>query len=260
MTSRYVKSLRAPLRNLLAVPIMHDRKVIGVVEVYNKIPQGKAGAEGFSRDDQQILQGVSEHMAIAMMKLNLIQYDALTGLLRPDPFFEKVLQKVNAPGQRRREQGGRALVMGDVDWFKAYNDRNGHEAGNRLLRELAHVLKLSIREEDLLCRYGGEEFLILLPGCNGSETRDKAERLRETVARAPVDTPAGILNITMSVGGVATADWPDDTANQILQMADLALYRAKEQGRNRTVIAGAAEHEEAHHASLELSSRCSQKS
>ena len=182
MTPRYVESLRAPLRSLLAVPIMHDRKVIGVVEVYNRMPQGKAEPGGFSRDDRQILQGISEHMAIAMMKLNLIQYDALTGLLRPEPFFEKVLQKVNALAKRRREEGGRALVMGDVDWFKAYNDRNGHEAGNRLLRELAHVLKLSIREEDLLCRYGGEEFLFSLAGVKGlDEATVLTDRIRKNV-------------------------------------------------------------------------------
>jgi diguanylate cyclase (GGDEF)-like protein len=182
MTKRYNEFLKAPLKNLLAVPIMHSRKVIGVVEVYNKTVQGRTNADGFSREDQQILQGISEHMAIAMMKLNLIQYDALTGLLRPEPFFDKVLQKVNAPGKRRREEGGLALVMGDVDWFKNYNDRNGQEVGNRLLRELAHVLKLSIREEDLLCRYGGEEFLFFLTGVKGpDEAAVLTERIRKNV-------------------------------------------------------------------------------
>jgi diguanylate cyclase (GGDEF)-like protein len=182
MSKRYAEFMRTPLRNLLAVPIMHNRKVIGVVEVYNKMDQGKIPAEGFSRQDQQILQGISEHMAIAMTKLNLIQYDALTGLLRPDPFVEKVLQKVNALGKRRSEEGGFALVMGDVDWFKNYNDRNGHEAGNRLLRELAHVLKLSIREEDLLCRYGGEEFLFFLRGAQDvHEAFLLTERIRRNV-------------------------------------------------------------------------------
>jgi diguanylate cyclase (GGDEF)-like protein len=182
LTKRYTEYLRAPLKSLLAVPIMHSRKVIGVVEVYNKTVEGKANADGFSREDQQILQGISEHMAIAMMKLNLIQYDALTGLLRPEPFLEKVLQKVNALGKRRREEGGLALVMGDVDWFKNYNDRNGHEAGNRLLRELAHVLKLSIREEDLLCRYGGEEFLFFLTGVESpGEAAVLTERIRKNV-------------------------------------------------------------------------------
>ncbi|TFG57539.1 MAG: sensor domain-containing diguanylate cyclase, partial [Candidatus Aminicenantes bacterium] len=164
LSKRYTAFLKSPLKNLLGVPIMHGRKVIGVLEVYNKTAAGKAIPEGFTREDQQILRGLSEHTAIAMAKLNLIQFDPLTGLLRPEPFFEKVLQKVNALSKRRREEGSMALVMGDVDWFKAYNDRNGHEAGNKLLRELAHVLKLSIREEDLICRYGGEEFLFFLKG------------------------------------------------------------------------------------------------
>jgi diguanylate cyclase (GGDEF)-like protein len=182
MAKRYTEFLKAPLKNLLAVPIMHSRKVIGVVEVYNKTVPGKTNADGFSREDQQILEGISEHMAIAMMKLNLIQYDALTGLLRPEPFFEKVLQKVNALGKRRQEAGDLALVMGDVDWFKNYNDRNGQEAGNRLLRELAHVLKLSIREEDLLCRYGGEEFLFFLTGVKSpDEAAVLTERIRKNV-------------------------------------------------------------------------------
>ncbi len=169
MSRRYAEHLKTPLKSLMAVPIMHDNVVIGVVEVYNKMAAGGPGRDGFTRQDQEILRGLSEHIAIAMAKLNLIQYDALTGLLRPDPFFEKVLQKVNSRSKRRTEEGAYALAMGDVDWFKNYNDRNGHEAGNKLLRELAGILKLSIREEDLLCRYGGEEFLFLLTGVESLE-------------------------------------------------------------------------------------------
>jgi diguanylate cyclase (GGDEF)-like protein len=236
LTRRYVESLRAPLRSLLAVPIMHDRKVIGVVEVYNKMAQGKPGPESFTRDDQQILQGISEHMAIAMMKLNLIQYDALTGLLRPEPFFEKVLQQANALGKRRREEGGRALVMGDVDWFKAYNDRNGHEAGNRLLRELAHVLKLSIREEDLLCRYGGEEFLFFLAGVKGlDEATVLTDRIRKNVEDHYFESqefqPQN--NLTMSFGVTVFPPHEPDRAltredlKKLAAEADQALAEAK---------------------------------
>ena len=169
LTQRYVEHLKTPLRSLMGVPIMSDTEVIGVVEVYNKIPGSKAARPGFSREDQEVLRGLSEHIAIAMTKLNLIQYDALTGLLRPDPFFERVIQKIHSQGKRRREEGAYALVMGDVDWFKNFNDRNGHEAGNKLLRELAGVMKLSIREDDLLCRYGGEEFLFFLTGVESLE-------------------------------------------------------------------------------------------
>ena len=225
MTKRYTEFLRAPLKNLLTVPIMHSRKVIGVVEVYNKTVQGKTHNDGFSREDLQILQGISEHMAIAMTKLNLIQYDALTGLLRPEPFFDKVLQKIKALGKRRREEGGLALVMGDVDWFKAYNDRNGHEAGNRLLRELAHVLKLSIREEDLLCRYGGEEFLFFLTGVNSlDEAAVLTDRIRKNVEDHYFDfqefQPRN--NLTMSFGVTV---FPKDKADQPLAMTKTDLKR-----------------------------------
>jgi diguanylate cyclase (GGDEF)-like protein len=115
-------------------------------------------------------------------------------------------------------------------------------------------MQTDVQPHDAGGRDGDEEFLVLLPGCNGSDTGEKAERLRDAISREPIQTPAGTLGVLMSVGGVAAADWPRGTANQILQMADSVLYRAKGGGRNRTVMAGAVEHQEAHPPSLDLSS------
>jgi diguanylate cyclase (GGDEF)-like protein len=238
LSPRYRELLKTEPKSLLAVPIMHDRKVIGVVEVYDKTASGSVGVQPFSREDQQILQSLSEHMAIAMTKLNLIQYDALTGLLRPDPFFEKVIQKVNALSQRRKEEGIVALVMGDVDWFKAYNDRNGHEEGNKLLRELAQVLKNSIREDDLLCRYGGEEFLFFLTGLKND---DAAAHLTERIRRNVEDHVFEYQefqperNLTMSFGITVFPGRRDDQPVRLTKAdlkrlageADLALAEAK---------------------------------
>ena len=242
LSKRYTSLLKAAPRSLLGVPIMHGPKVIGVLEVTNKTAAGQPVPEGFSREDQQILRGLSDHMAIAMAKLNLIQYDPLTGLLRPEPFFEKVLQKINGLSKRRREEGAMALVMGDVDWFKAYNDRNGQEAGNRLLRELGHVLKLAIREEDLICRYGGEEFLFFLMGVKGVEEASLlTDRIRKSVEDHYFELqefqPRG--NLTMSFGVTV---FPKNFSEQPALMtrselkrlageADLALAEAKGKAR-----------------------------
>jgi diguanylate cyclase (GGDEF)-like protein len=238
LSKRYTTFLKTPPKSLLGVPIMHGPKVIGVLEVYNKKAAGRPAPEGFTRGDQQILRGLSEHMAIAMAKLNLIQYDPLTGILRPEPFFEKVLQKVNALGKRRREEGAMALVMGDVDWFKAYNDRNGHEAGNRLLRELSHVLKLSIREEDLICRYGGEEFLFFLMGVKTvEEAALLTDRIRKNVEDHYFDLQEfqPRSNLTMSFGVTVFPKHEGEQAGPLTKAelkrlageADLAMAEAK---------------------------------
>ena len=161
---------------------MHDNDVIGVIEVYNKILPKDSNREGFTREDQQIMRTLSEHISLAITKLNLIQYDALTSLLRPDPFFENVVHQIESQRKRRGEMESYAMVMGDVDWFKDYNDRNGHEVGNKLLRELANVLKSSIRDQDLICRYGGEEFLFFLTGLkNLEEACLLTERIKKNI-------------------------------------------------------------------------------
>ncbi|MDH4218193.1 MAG: diguanylate cyclase [Candidatus Aminicenantes bacterium] len=238
LSRRYVEDLRSPLRSLLCVPIMHAQEAIGVLEVYNKIGRDRPKRPGFTAEDEQIMLKFCEHISIAITKLNLIQYDALTGLLRPDPFFDKVIQKLKLDRKRHQEGSSFAMVMGDVDWFKNYNDRNGHEAGNRLLRELAAVLNSSIREEDLLCRYGGEEFLFFLSGISSEEEAiGFTERIRKNTEAHYFENQEfqPNNNLTMSFGVTffskdRVKSWDGASKNNLKKLAneaDLALAEAK---------------------------------
>jgi two-component system cell cycle response regulator len=177
-------------------------------------------------------------------------HDALTGLWNRGTILETLDREVS---RSRREGASLGVVIGDLDHFKSVNDNYGHLAGDDVLREATRRMQASVRFYDAVGRYGGEEFLVLLPGCGALETADKAEQLRAAVEQQPMETPCGPLRITMSLGGVATANWPDDNANQVLQMADAALYHAKEEGRNRVAMAGVADHVEARQPSLEFS-------
>ncbi|MCJ7583010.1 MAG: diguanylate cyclase [Candidatus Aminicenantes bacterium] len=234
---RYSSQLEYKLNNLFCTPIMHDQEVIGVLEVYNKLGSADSSSD-FSEEDKQILKKLCEHISIAITKLNLIQYDALTGLLRPEPFFEKVILKLKQERNRRKEDSLFSLVMGDVDWFKNFNDKKGHSAGNQLLRKLAHLLKSSMREEDLLCRYGGEEFLFFLTSI---KSREEAyiitERLRRKVSehyfegqeiqpRQNLTMSFGITNFTKEK--FTTLDSITKNAlKKIADEADMALAVAK---------------------------------
>jgi two-component system cell cycle response regulator len=133
-----------------------------------------------------------------------------------------------------------ALLVIDIDYFKAVNDVHGHDAGDDVLREFATRLKKSIRGIDLACRYGGEEFVVVMPETDMAVTAIVAERIRRRIAGEPFAIRAGAaaLDVTISVG-LAALSGVSDTAPQILKRADQALYRAKRDGRNR-VVADAA--------------------
>lgn len=241
MSKRYLEHFMPSLRSMMCLPIMHDNEVIGVIEAYNKILSKDSNHEGFTKEDQQIMRTLSEHLSLAITKLNLIQYDALTGLLRPDPFFENVIHKLESQKKRRGERESYALVMGDVDWFKNYNDRNGHEMGNKLLRELANVLKSSTRDQDLICRYGGEEFLFFLTGLkNLEEACLFTERIKKNIEEHYFEfqefQPRN--NLTMSFGITYFTMGRFDSLESITQNdlktiineANMALAKAKGKG------------------------------
>jgi diguanylate cyclase (GGDEF)-like protein len=128
-----------------------------------------------------------------------------------------------------------SVVIVDLDHFKRINDTYGHGAGDVLLREAARRLRSVLRSHDSLGRYGGEEFLLVLPGCSEGDAWDVAERARTAIASAPVTTGDLVLPMTASFGLASVAE-PDEDPDDLIERADRALYRAKAGGRNRVEV------------------------
>jgi two-component system, cell cycle response regulator len=123
------------------------------------------------------------------------------------------------------------VVLLDVDHFKKVNDTHGHETGDCVLKEVVARLSHSLRKYDGIGRYGGEEFLLVIPGCDMATTSRRADEIRSLIANTPISTPHGMTNVTVSMG-VTVADSCLDSET-LLRNADSALYQAKRNGRNR---------------------------
>jgi len=132
-----------------------------------------------------------------------------------------------------------AVLMADLDHFKQVNDTYGHLVGDAVLQEVARRLMATVRSYDFVGRYGGEEFLIILPGCNHSDLMAGAERLRRTIADRPIETSAGELAMTLSLGCVSARSDGEglQSCTALLRSADTALYAAKAGGRNQVAVA-----------------------
>lgn len=158
--------------------------------------------------------------------------DALTGLLNRR--FLGDSSETLASGILRRD-AHMGVLMADIDFFKQVNDTYGHEVGDKILKRVAQTLRESIRRSDVIVRYGGEEFLILLIDVKSDAVKATAEKVRKAVETATFKIPGGVLKKTISIG---VSLFPDDTENfwQCVKYADVALYKAKEAGRNRVVV------------------------
>jgi diguanylate cyclase (GGDEF)-like protein len=156
-------------------------------------------------------------------------HDALTGILNRGAILEILL---NEFARSRRDRKPVGVILADIDHFKNVNDTQGHPTGDIVLRQTAQTIRSVIRSYDAVGRYGGEEFLIVIPGCDLSLSKQKAEQIRLAVSAAPVQTTGGgSVIVTLSLGVVSTC--APDNGQEVLEVADMALYRAKREGRNR---------------------------
>jgi diguanylate cyclase (GGDEF)-like protein len=197
--------------------------------------------EGLGSEDRLVLQAVASQLAVAVdnsllykLTKRLAITDELTGLYN----YRYLQQRLEDEIERARRFGRSvALLMIDADDFKQFNDTHGHIAGDRALAELGGVVRGQVREIDVVCRYGGEEFSVVLPETDEAGAFVVAEKVREAVAAhsfADVDGVRGHA-LTISIG-VAAYPGSSSDRDELLRQADEALYQAKSHGRNRVVL------------------------
>lgn len=175
-----------------------------------------------------------ERLLVASRELeDLALHDSLTGVLNRRA-FDRALADAWHTGAARRERLG--LLMIDVDHFKRFNDRYGHQAGDECLRRVAHACAACVRGGDLFARYGGEEFAAVVPNATMDDLDSIARRMRIAVAELGIehDAPAG--HVTLSIGGAAKAASDVRSEQGLVELADAALYQAKERGRDQVVL------------------------
>lgn len=156
--------------------------------------------------------------------------DGLTKVFNHRYFQEQLKREVS---RSTRHGGELSLVLLDIDHFKRFNDTYGHQQGDIVLRELAQVLQGSIRSCDVLARYGGEEFAIIMPDCPKKVCANAAERLRKAIETHDISGQEEVLKVTISMGVSSVKEDKIETPAELISGADQALYRAKENGRNR---------------------------
>jgi diguanylate cyclase (GGDEF)-like protein len=218
------------IRSYLVVPIfLHDR-VLGLLRLDSDTP-GE-----FLAEDAKRLQPLVNAAAIALENAQLFEEvqhlaitDGLTDTYNRRHFFELAEQEMN---RARRYGHAVSAIMLDVDHFKQVNDTYGHAIGDQVLRTVAERCRESIRDIDILGRYGGEEFAIILPATDLSGAHSVAERLRRSIADVPIPTERDDVTITISLGVASNAQ---DVA-ALVNRADAAMYAAKQAGRNCVVI------------------------
>jgi two-component system cell cycle response regulator len=202
---------------------------------YDYLPKGKVSGKALLRIISNALEkaGLKREMRMAQKKLaEMSVRDELTGLFNRR-YFQEALEREISGSERYGH--GLALCMIDLDHFKIVNDTHGHLCGDRVLKTFGQLLDDSIRKYDVGCRYGGEEFTVILPDTSLEKAVSLCERFRERIKAFQFACEDIDLRITTSVGVAACSPCGDITGEQLVALADKALYRAKSEGRDRVV-------------------------
>jgi diguanylate cyclase (GGDEF)-like protein/PAS domain S-box-containing protein len=226
-----------PYRRFLEVNVSPIRsrhgELTGRLIVLRDITSRKTAEEEVQRINLELRERISEIETLQAELQEQAIRDALTGLYNRRYMDERLeAELVRAV----RDGTNASIVMLDIDHFKSLNDTYGHKAGDEVLRAFAKLLSTQIRQYDIAFRYGGEEFLVVMPNTSGLVAMGRAEEWRETFARIVIDYGADRIRATMSAG---VATFPDQgrTLDEVLQAGDRALYEAKAYGRNRVHVA-----------------------
>jgi diguanylate cyclase (GGDEF)-like protein/PAS domain S-box-containing protein len=161
-------------------------------------------------------------------------HDSLTSLLNREAILDMLGREI---ARSSRERACASVLLADLDNFKNINDRYGHPIGDEVLRETARRFIRAVRTYDLVGRLGGEEFLVILGGCNAHEALNRADQLRHSIQATPVPTSSGPISLTISIGVLPAREWGYPRREDVLREVDVALYAAKADGRNRCKLA-----------------------
>jgi diguanylate cyclase (GGDEF)-like protein len=214
------------------LPMVAHGETIGVVTVLGGADVGDGAARWSSGIDQVALALANLALRERLSQMSL--RDALTGLHN-----RRALEDVAGRELVRAERLGQplALAVVDIDHFKKFNDTHGHEAGDATLKAVAETLRDSFRGDDVPCRFGGEEFVVLLPGMTAEQARERLDGVRRRLEGAAIRWAGGTIGpVTISVG-VAATPGHGTSFDELFRAADAALYEAKRGGRNRAVVA-----------------------
>ena len=225
---------QATLKSHLTLPLFVDGEIMGCISITSDQPNmyNVPKLQCFSVFGYQLAASLKHIQRFSTVKKEAI-YDTLTSLFNRRHFEEML----SAETQKAFEsESNLSLIMVDIDHFKKVNDTFGHDGGDKVLREIASLLKSSVRKHDTVARYGGEEFGLLLPGAPLEPTSMVAERIRRLVENTAFDIGPSKIHVTISLGISNFPVHRMKSKEELVKMADLALYEAKRGGRNRVCI------------------------